>query len=240
LALGGGIDGGIVLFKHDNVHFAFHCQGNYKYLLESTEKRLPCIKNIKSIVPVSLKTKERDKIPYLKDDFAHYFLGVRKVELRGKSGVFPIANALAQDFRVKPGSQFNALCHFSFVNKKVGINGGYNFFWQEQESVWIKNFNFESVFIINDNLNISESLNPGSVNNDIVNTTKIITSSNIDLNSIKAPTKTCHKFYGSFSYEARLYKRYVLDLSCGMSYELSDDNAIHTNYGVWLKATTSF
>jgi len=208
-AMGFGIDAGVNLWKTDKA--CLHLLGalNYRYLFQSTEERIMGLKNL---------------------NMAHYYLA-------GKIGqsqqpIFPASNILATPLKVKPGNQFDFLVDLSFKSGGFIIDLGYNAFYKDQESVWVKGWDDSAYGIAAQNYATNSTT--------VFAAETALTQSIFDLDSVKNPSQFTHKFVGGLGYGCDLAKKWPGTIGLGGSYEFAQDNSAMENYALWIKAGISF
>lgn len=118
--MGLGLDGDVTLWAdHERGRVHLNAGAAYNYIFESTEVRADAI---------TRRTEDAFK-------YNSYAL----VGKAGDTSLAPAANALAQDFRVRPGSQLEFNTGLSFHSTGgVSVNIGYNMNWRETERVYRK------------------------------------------------------------------------------------------------------
>lgn len=190
---------------------------NFKYLFEGTEKRMLGLKDI---------------------PFGHYFLGGR---LGHKNEpLFPLANILCRDFRVKPGHQLDALVDFSFQNKCIVIDVGYNLYWKDQESLWEKEpICLGTYGIALPTYSTSSDLIFGIDTKTTLNDA-IITHDDLDFDAAKTPDQITHKIFAAVGYKYMINQHCPATVSLGGSYEFSQTNAAFEQWGIWGKVGFTF
>jgi hypothetical protein len=115
-----GAHGDMQLWENKEKRMAVWISGDaeYTFLFESREKRIAGIYNADADVQATVP-------------FGHMALGV----LLNNAGTFPLANVLARDMHVTPGSHFDATMGVSFTWKDFYFNAGYNMFYKKTETV---------------------------------------------------------------------------------------------------------
>lgn len=190
---------------------------NFKYLFEGTETRVLGLKGI---------------------PFGQYYLG-------GKAGqdlqpLFPLANVLCRDFRVKPGHQIDAVVDFSFHNKNVVVDVGYNMYWKDKESLWEKEPLCLGQYGIALQTYNTEANTPFGLAPDTTVDKKLLTNNDLDFDAAKTPDYITHKLFASVGYKCMINDHCPTSLSVGGSYEFAQTNAAFEQWGVWGKVGFSF
>ena len=217
--LGVGVDAGLQLWNGKQGELWFDTGLQYKYLFEGTEARTVGIKGM---------------------PFAQYFLMSSIHKSVNPQPFFPAANLLTQDLRVKPGSQLEALANLSFKGECVVADIGYNLYWKDQESLWVKSWADNTVGILvapTSTTPIVSTNGAISVANFVDN--KYINTVNLDVDAAKTPAQITHKIHGGLAYYGVLPYNCAGSLAFGASYEFSEDNSALEQYAVWLKASFS-
>lgn len=113
-----GIHGDIMVWENKAKKMALLVSGDaeYTFLFEAREKRIAGVYNVGADATVP---------------WGHMGLGVQL----NNAGTFPLANVLARDMKVTPGSHFDGVLGFSFLWKDFYVNGGYNLFYRKTETV---------------------------------------------------------------------------------------------------------
>jgi len=115
-----GAHGDMQLWENKEKRMALWISGDaeYTFLFEGREKRIAGIYNSDAEVQATVP-------------FGHMALGV----LLNNAGTFPLANVLARDMKVTPGSHFDATMGVSLTWKDFYANLGYNMFYKKTETV---------------------------------------------------------------------------------------------------------
>lgn len=208
--LGGAVNAGIELWKGAKGWVRVDGTINYKYLFEGTEKR-------------TLGAKADDKL------LSHYYLG-RKMGTEEGVALAPLANALTQDVRVKPGSQIDSLINFSFNTKLFVIDLGYNMYWKDAESVSAKNWEENIYAIATPDFETSAAFDDPDLQIAFTH----------DADAARTPTQFTHKIFGAVAYKMNISKRYPTSVGLGGSYEFVHENSALEQYAIWAKAGISF
>lgn len=191
---------------------------NFKYLFEGSETRIPGIK----------------KLP-----FGHYYLAGNFNQT--KAPLFPLANALCQKVRVKPGHQLDAVVDFSFQNKYVAIDFGYNLYWKDKESLWQKEPLCKKLIGIADP-NYMTTTQVFDLQGDFpkVFNDSFLTDDDLDFEAAKTPDQITHKIFAAVGYKYMINQYCPATVSLGGSYEFSQTNAAFEQWGVWGKVGFTF
>lgn len=209
--LGVGIDGSMQMWQGKQGEVWFDAGVQYKYLFEGTERRTLGINGM---------------------PFGHYFLMSSEHIVGIAKPFFPGANELTRQLRVQPGSQFDALAHFSFKCCEFVADIGYNLYWKDKESVWVKCWPNNTFGIIAD---IPATNSEIIVADDFIDA-KYVNTENLDVNAVRTPAQLTHKIHGGIAYRGNIYCRYPASIALGASYEFAEDNSALEQYAVWLKA----
>ncbi len=223
VGLGAGVDAGIQVWKSKRAKAKILFAADYRYLFEATEQRTIGLQD--SGVPM-----------------AHYFLA-QKVNAPADTPLFPAANVLTQDVRVKPGSQIDAMIDFSFMCSKFTVDFGYNMFWKDQESVWVKNWSDNTYVIVPASFDTSLVFSAAdcSVLNLVHQDTRPTTAEELlDVDAATSPAQLTHKIFGGVGYTFNVCCNHPLSIGAGASYEFVSTNAALENYSFWIKAGVSF
>ncbi len=220
VALTAGLDGHYHLLSGDRGHVWVNTHWQYKYLLSAKESRtLGMVLN-------------GDTVP-----FGHYF-GVGFVNTTAP--LFPAANELTRNVRVRPGSQLEGVVSLSFHGKGMMLDLGYNLHWKDQERVGLPSAAQKALSTLRlPNLNPDAStlvaLSPTSFN-----TTRALDATNsvalsVDTNTARAQSSLTHRFYTGLGYRFSRCGKRSLCVSVGASYELPHSNNALEVYQVWGK-----
>ncbi len=208
-AFGAGVDAGLQLWKG--------CQGalwtdvgvHYKYLFEGTEARTLGVKGM---------------------PFAQYFLASTTHSGVTRVPFFPAANILTRDLHVKPGNMFDAIAHFSFQSCHFVADIGYNLYWKDRESVWVKSWCDDTFGLLANGVSTAGAIASA---NFIDN--KFLNKSQLDVDAVRTPAQLTHKLHGGLSYRGVFCCRYPASIAIGGSYEFAEDNSALEQYAFWLK-----
>ncbi len=217
--LGVGVDGDITLWRDPRGRLMMHGDVNYAYFFENTEKRM---------AGITRRTEGAVK-------FNQYAL-VGKI---GDQKLAPAANVLAQDYRVRPGSQVEATTGLSFHSDHVYVNVGYNMNWKEEESVYRKGSDADPRIITKDK-DLAAAITfgpppPGTADNRVPGGGAV---SYID--AVRQESNILHTFGGALGYTFGVKDQPVM-LGFGAQYEMPHStNAGVEAYKVWLKMGISF
>lgn len=232
VGLGAGLDAGLCAWKGEHGEVWIESGINYRYLFEATEARTIGVKDL---------------------IFGHYQLGGFVGQIN--KPLFPLANVLTRNLRVKPGSQIDSIVDLSFKTNQFIVDLGYNFYWKDKESLAIKDFNSGSIGVADPRyvqtsvpaLGAPQSVpfvTPSTVNdaagNPVPTITRVIQTSDLDIEAAKTPSQVTHKVFGGFGYKFNIAHDYPTTLALGASYEFSQDNAVLDQYAFWIKAAFSF
>ncbi|MBX9830858.1 hypothetical protein K2X40_02790 [Candidatus Babeliales bacterium] len=193
---------------------------NYSYLFEGTEQRTIGVKNI--------TTGNTELLGF-------YNMGARIGQV--DKPFFPLANVLTRDLRVQPNSQIDALLNLSFQSKRFIVEVGYNLYWKDQESIWVKN--------TDDLIGQVGIVSPTAVSNVAITAASFVggaafTADNLDINAAKTPSQITHKLSAGLAFKYKINNSYPSSLGIGGSYEFAPKNSSVEQYAVWGKAGFSF
>lgn len=193
---------------------------NYSYLFEGTETRTIGLKNIGSGNALAL---------------GQYLLGARIGQ--NNKPFFPLANVLTRDMRVQPNSQIDALLNLSFQNKHCVVEVGYNLYWKDQESLWVKNTDdlIGQVGIIQIDASSSDTITAANLQGGAA-----FTEDNLDVDAAKTPSQITHKLSAGVAYKCKINDCYPTSIGVGGYYEFAPKNSSVEQYAVWGKAGFSF
>ncbi|QQR49257.1 hypothetical protein IPF37_00210 [bacterium] len=193
---------------------------NYSYLFEGTETRTIGLKNVT----------DGNSEP-----LSHYYLGARNGQVN--KPFFPLANVLTRDMRVQPNSQIDALLNLSFQNKHCVVEIGYNLYWKDQESLWVKNTDdlIGQVGIVKPGQDSESAVDRFAVIGD-----EFFTADNLDVDAAKTPSQITHKLSAGVAYKCKINDCYPTSIGVGGYYEFAPKNSSVEQYAVWGKAGFSF
>lgn len=213
VALGGRIHTGFDFWKNDKATVKLEGSYRYAYLFEGTENRTLSLKDQK---------------------YSQYYMA-GKVGQAANTPLFPAANILTMPLSVKPGSMLETTTAIAFCCSGFTVNAGYNSFWKDQESVWVKSFS-DNVYGIAETTYETNRAEGGRAQETLTR----ITSGSLDVASVKTPALFSHKVFTGLGYTGHLYKKYPASVGVGGSYDFGTSNADLENYAVWLKTCFSF
>ncbi len=218
VGLGGSIDAGIDLWHSEKALLKLLGVVRYKYLFENTEHRTLDVKGYK---------------------FSQYYLLAQ--DQQANLPLIPAANILTLPTTVKPGSQLDGMLDFVFNCCKFTLDLGYNMYWRDAESVWVKRFANATYGIVKNNYNTQAAFNAvGGDAATIPLNGHLLTTSDLDVTAIKTPTLFSHKLFAGMGYSFNFYKQYMSSVGIGGSYEFATSNADLENYALWAKMMFSF
>lgn len=230
--LGAGLDTKWRLWesRKNNIEFLFNF--DMRYIFNNTQKRTLGLK--------------KDSGEIL--NFGQYYLAGQKDLLP----LYPMANFLTQDVKIKPNAQLEGLLGLAFNLSNFTIDLGYNLFWKNKEGATLKNSwlddtyaiaNAEYLTLDDDGHGYYGPFNPDSVYHyaAVADTgiTGAINSGNIDLEAVKTPSQVTHKIYAGLGYAFNQW-RYPLLMGIGADYEFASSNAALQQWALWLKLGLSF
>jgi len=130
----GNVHGSTLMWENEKHTMSFWLSGcaEYTYLFRSREKRVMGVwDNIETNTTTGVVITTNNKLR----PWGHAILGVEA----GKAGIFPLANVLAHNLYITPGSHFEGVVGGTFTWKKLFVNVGYNMFYRQQEMVQLAN-----------------------------------------------------------------------------------------------------
>ena len=181
---------------------------------------------------------EKRTITPLKDsvfNFNYYYL-------MGKNGqqnqaLFPAANVLTRDVRVRPGNLFDGIVNLSCNCSCFTLDFGYNIFSKEGEAVSLKGIWEDDTY----GIAATDYQTTGQIfTTDHTLSSKWINNSDLDINSITTPSYLTHKIYGALGYNLKVNNKFPVGLGFGASYEVGNSNHELEGYQFWAKALISF
>lgn len=213
--LGFGIDAGINAWKNDNAKLRALFCANYRYLFEGTEHRT-----------VGIKGKPLN----------HYFLAAHLNQVN--KPLFPAANELTQALRIKPGSQMEMMAMLSFLSSNFVVDAGYNLFWKDQESAWVKRWKDNNLYIANTAYETDEVFDLTDAAHGQGSTA--INLVDLDIDAVKTPSLFTHKLFAGLGYTFMIADKCPLSVGFGADYEFAVTNADIEQWGIWFKLAGSF
>lgn len=212
-ALGWNIDGNMRLWKKKRHTGTGYFSLTHKYLFDGTEKR---------VIPLD----------FMSYPFAHYYLG-GTINQVATTPLFPLANILNQDVRVRPGNLVEGVLGLKFKTKRFDLDAGYNIFYKEKENLTLKTaWTDDTYAIANDDYSTAGVFNTAgqllTINNE-----------NLDIDGAATPNQLTHKAFGAISYKFKV-SGHPTSISLGGSYEFADNNFELEGYEFWFKASVNF
>lgn len=221
-AIGAFIDSKINLWKAGKNNLDILIAFNAQYLLKSSEKRIVGLKDYAGygIVPLS----------------RYYLMGED-----GKNALFPAANILAQDVRVKPGFHLEGLVGLALISDNFTFDFGYNLFYKESESLNLKHEWTEDKYALAETDFSSAGAFSVAVGGgqDTLNDTGAITAANLYLEPAETPSALTHKIYVGVGFCFNEWERPVM-LGMGGGYEFHSGNTALENFEIYMKVGLSF
>jgi hypothetical protein len=205
VGLGGSLDVGLELWNSKRANMRLLWATRYRYLFENSEYRMLGIKGL---------------------TFGQYYLG--GVLGQQNKPLFPLANELTRLCGVKPGSLFDTMFDFAFKSSGFSLDLGYNLYWKDQESVYLRN-----VQAFNDRQLVVAAPDYLTQTNALTGTP--LTTANLDLEAVKTPAVITNKVFGGFGYTFSIYEKHLCSLGLGGSYEFATDNNDLETYALWAK-----
>lgn len=220
--LGAGFNADVALWEGHNASLKLFVEADYRYLFENSQKRIAGINGTK--------------------DWSHLRLvGTLGQPLSGNNVLQPFANVGALDWKVKPGSQVDALAGFSYNNSGITVDLGYNFFFKEAEVVSLKNkdaYADGTYAFVPQNYDTTQTLYDPALGGTGMAAERVINKA--DLVNPGLPSLMNHKIYAGLSYTISQLDYPVL-LGAGASYQFGDkQNTTAEGFDVWAKLGVSF
>ena len=221
--LGARLDGAVQLWKNKHAAIRVLLDADYRYLFESTEKRMPGVKDFTPSDPASDGSNS---------NLSQYYMAgtIGQVD----QPLLPAANILTQGVKVKPGSQFDLLADLSFKSGGFIIDLGYNFFYKDEEDCWMKGHWKDDVYAL-----ASNAYSTATIFGDADILTPL-NKENLDVEAVKTPSQVTNKVFAGLGYQFNYSKSVPGLVGIGGSYEFASDNSALENYSVWLKLGISF
>jgi hypothetical protein len=148
--------------------------------------------------------------------------------------LFPAANELTQALRIKPGSQMEMMAMLSFLSSRFVIDAGYNLFWKDQESAWVKRWKDNDFYIA------KTTYNTNAINAFAATDGTVVNLVDLDIDAVKTPSLFTHKLFAGLGYTCMVTRTFPLSLGFGADYEFAVTNADIEQWGVWFKLAGSF
>lgn len=211
--LGCGVDAGLQLWQDKQGEVWCDVGLAYKYLFEGTEART-----------VGVKGKS----------YGQYYLASYTHSNVNPQSFFPVANLLTQDLRVKPGSQLEAIANLSFKCRFLIADIGYNLYWKDQESLWIKAWNDDTVGLISGTPATNDAITSANFIDG-----RYLNRADLDPDAAKTPAQLTHKIHAAIALHSVLPTYCPLSFAFGGSYEYAEDNSAMEQYAVWVKLAFS-
>ncbi|QQR49264.1 hypothetical protein IPF37_00250 [bacterium] len=218
---GAGLDGGAIMWQHNQHNFSFHGALNYRYLFQSTEQRTLGLKNTDgSIIP-----------------WGHYAL---VGQVTGAATILiPAANKLTVDCDVTPGSQLDMILAFAYHNRGFTIDLGYNLYYRDQEDVDRK----KNTPIFGTTANkwgiVTPSATASGSGISVGELQVPLVDSNITTQTAETPSQLSNKIYAGVSYQSQTFQVPLL-VGFHTHYEWASDNAALSNWEIGGKAGLAF
>ena len=256
-ALGFGLDGSYEVWKDTDKSIDLVFAFNYRYLFSGTEKRIP------GFIWPSGTLLTGDGWAGNRALYGHWWLGAKL----GETTTAPMANFLARDLKVTPGSHFEAILQAAFNYTSWTFDVGYNFFYKDEENVRFKDgacspceSTCESTCAdacspcdstcasecgswTDDTYAITwddwDTSNPFAEGYVYQNTTDWINRAHLCLDACTNPSVVTHKLYGGATYAWSDWE-YPLMLGVGGSYEWETDNDCLNGWALWAKVGLTF
>ena len=249
-ALGGGFEGQVRLWEHNDQSIKLTGDIDYRYLFKNSDIRTLGLK---------------------KDDgtlreWGQYTLLGSASGVTGVTTLTPAANIITQECDVTPGSQLEGLVNFAYISGGFVFDVGYNLFWREREKVKTRQSIESNTYgVANRGLIASTTVSYVTVYSNAYRTTASapfgtysntfdegnlaagnatapqywISTSNLSTEAAETPSILTNKVYASLGYS---YKEWgtPLMLGIGGSYEFGSDNAAPDFWSVHGKLGIAF
>jgi hypothetical protein len=235
-AVGIGGDAFFEFWKDDKKSLDLSFVANYKHLFKATDKRTLDFKYANT---TKLSTLANQSVMW-----GPYMLGGQS----GATEATPLANFTTQDVKVAPGSQINMMVALGFNCKNWRLDGGYEFFAKEAESVKIKSWTDDTYGVASTSWDTQYEFMADASNATIYmgsDTTyanyALYTIDTGDLipSSAATPSQATHKVFASAGYAFNDWE-YPLMAGLGGSYEFASGNSALEEWTIWLKLGLSF
>ncbi|MBU1007581.1 hypothetical protein KKA53_00695 [Candidatus Dependentiae bacterium] len=223
--------------QHWGVGFGVEAMTVFKKT-DATKIDLTCAYNIKQF----FSNTQRRTLGFRSDDWSsvrawsHYEL----LGESGKYGVFPAANVLTQDVKVRPGLLFDCSMNLNIWHKNCLVNFGYNYFSRAGEDVLVRCWDDDRYALVNPSTYVSTdpfTIAPDPDFGSDHNLEGPIQRAMLSTEVAASPPAITHKFYGLASY---VHHSAPLTLGLGGAYEFSQDNAALEGYELYFKLGWSF
>ncbi|MFH1461901.1 MAG: hypothetical protein ABIF12_03075 [bacterium] len=220
--LGASLDSKLMLWKENKSRIELLATLNLQYLFESTEKRTLGIKNYVTGFPQT--------------PLGHYYLAGEE----GQNALFPAANVLTQDVKVKPQFHFEGLLGLSLISDNFTFDFGYNLFYKDEEHISLKNEWVDNKYA----LAAADFDSTGAFDTTVAGggtfaNSGPINSENIDLEPAQSPSALTNKIYVALGYAFNNWKRPLM-FGIGGGYEFHSGNTALEGFEFWLKTALSF
>lgn len=214
---GFGLDAGAELWCNEYSELRGVVAADYRYLFENHEVRTVGLKSY---------------------PLGQYFLAAKNGQVN--KPLFPAANVLTQPVRIKPGSQIDALVGFEFKSSNFILDAGYNLYWRDHESGWIKKWTDGVYGIVGRAYDTTTVFNVNTTPPNDTQALFALNQSAFDTKSFLTPSLFSHKIYGGIAYQSTFCGCNPCSLGLGGSYEFETTNADIENWSVWGKVCVSF
>lgn len=150
-----------------------------------------------------------------------------------KKGVFPAANVLTRDVKVKSGLATDCYLNCNILRMQCMVNFGYNYFSRPSESISVKCWQNDKYALVSSNYDANNPFN--------INSTDAlqgaIQKEMLDLTVAQNEAQASHKLYVMVSY---VQKEIPFSIGVGGAYELVQGNAALSGYELYLRCNISF
>lgn len=258
-AIGCGFDSKFQVWKKRSKCLDLLFAWNYHYLFAGTETR------IMGFVYPGGSTFTSTLWAGNKAMYGHWLLGAKK----GDTFVTPMANFLARDMRVTPGSHFESITQLAFKWRKFTVDFGYNLFLKVAENVRLKIDPCDPCDLscvagdgtctpdcgscgagggcggwANDTYALVDwgwdTESAFSSEEIYQDSTDWINREHLCLDTCTNPSVVTHKFYLGLGFDLKKWENYPVMLGLGGSFEFETDNDCLDGWALWLKASVAF
>lgn len=219
--VGLGVEAMTVLHKTDDTKLDLTCAYNIKHFFSNTQKRT---------------------LGFRSDDWSSVRAWSQYELLgeAGKFGVFPAANVLTQDVKVRPGLLFDCFVNLNIWHKNCLVNFGYNYFSRAEEDVLVTCWQNDRYALVNPSVYESTEAFTIASNPDMINDHNLqgpIQKDMLNTHIAASSPSITHKFYGLVSY---VHHATPFSIGLGGACEFSQDNAALEGYELYLQLKMSF
>lgn len=214
--IGAGFNADVTLWQENEHSLKLLLETDYRYLFEDTQKRVSNIVGNTTL---------------------QHYRNVGRITtaaVGAENRLQPFANVATLDYKIKPGSQIDALAAFSYSNTSVTLDLGYNLFFKQAEDGSLKSndsWTDSTYAFVATNYDTSTDLT-------VDNAVKVLNRA--DLSAPLTPATLTHKLFAGIGYTIQETDYPVL-LGLGGAYQFTDNkNTSATGFDVWGKIGISF